>query len=156
MPSHAGYVMDTHCKDMDSVPSVACKSVVFLKGTILRFHAHIIIRWMRLFYGWSKIVQKFVSVYGYTEKWFSWRCILYCTARILGTRNECTKVYENPNVYLLYSLYSCTSSLSLSTLHILWIYHIQNNEKLVSFYINNDDNGYKWCTSTKKIAFLKS
>lgn len=35
------------------------------------------------------------------------------------------------------------------------IYHTQNNEKLVSFYINNDDNGYKWCTSTKKIAFLK-
>lgn len=68
---------------------------------------------------------------------------------------------ENPNVYLLYSLYSCTSSLSLSTLHILRIYHYiqiytQNNEKLVSFYINNDDNGYKWCTSTKKIAFLKS
>lgn len=59
-------------------------------------------------------------------------------------------------MYLLYSLYSCTlSSLSLSTLHILWIYHTQNNEKLVSFYINNDDNGYKWCTSTKKIAFLE-
>lgn len=117
MPSHAGYVMDTHCKDMDSVsigrPTVSF--TIFERNNLTFSCTYNHPLCMRLFYGWSRIIL------GSTVT-LHWKMVEVEGVHYYAQPSEIEYygMHERSrryiNVYLLsYSLYSCTGSLSLST-----------------------------------------